>query len=191
MKTAIILCATFLIVIAGFCQDGSAAKQKIKFSSINLAGLVLGANKESAMVQTINGIKKDKWFAGVGAGIDFYVERGVPLFIDIRRDLTDKNNTAFVYADGGMYFPWLKFVQKEQKLNSSISPGAYYDLGIGWKLTSKSKRSFLMSAGYSLKQDKGKVMVQSWNPTIRSMESNREYYNYKYRRVVLKVGIQL
>lgn len=191
MKTVIIISATLLIVISGVCQESAADKQKIKFSSINQAGLLVGANKEAAMVQTINGIRKDKWFAGFGAGIDFYVERGVPLFLDIRRDLTDKKNTAFLYADAGIYSPWLNYIQKEQKLNLSISSGAYYDVGIGWKLKGKNKRNFLMSAGYSLKQDKGKAMVQNWNPGIRAMESNMEHYNYKYRRIVLKLGIQL
>jgi hypothetical protein len=190
MKTIIILVVSLFIVLSTFSQENSIDK-KIKFSSINQAGVLVGANKESAMVQTINGIRKDKWFAGVGAGIDFYVERGVPLFIDIRRDLTDKKNTAFLYADGGIYSPWLNFIQKERKLNSSISVGGYYDFGLGWKLTGKNNRSFLMSAGYSLKQDRGKAMRQNWNPIIRATESNIEYYNYKYRRVVIKLGLQL
>lgn len=151
MKTVVIVVTSLCIVLSTFCQDTSIDK-KIKFSSINQVGLPVGANQESAMVQTINGIRKDKWFAGVGVGLDFYVERGVPLFIDIRRDVTDKKNTAFFYADGGIYFPWPNFTQKGQKLNSSISAGAYYDAGIGWKLTGKNKRSFLMSVGYSLKQ---------------------------------------
>ena len=190
MKRVIMLSAILVTVISGFSQDSAADKQKIKFSSINQLGVVCGANKESAMVQTINGLRKDKWFAGLGAGVDFYVERGVPLFIDIRRDLTRKRNTAFLYADGGMYFPWLNFIQKEQKISSSISPGGYYDVGVGWKLTGKSKRSFLMSVGYTLKQDKGKETVQTWNPSLQGFEKSTEYYNYKYRRLVLKLGVQ-
>lgn len=190
MKTIIILHATLLFVISTFSQDSLAGKQKIKFSSINQAGLVVGAINLSGTVQTINGIRKDKWFAGLGTGIDFYGERGVPLFIDIRRDLMQGVNTAFFYADGGMHLPWSKFIDEEKQLNSSISPGAYYDVGIGWKLTGKNKRSFLMSAGYSLKQVKEQAMRQDWNPILRSMESNMEYYNYVYRRVVLKLGLQ-
>ncbi len=190
MKTVLMFFVSLLVVLSTFAQ-GSTAENKIKFSSINQVGLLVGAAKESAIVQTINGIRKDKWFAGFGAGIDFYVERGVPLFIDVRRDVTDKKNTPFVYADGGMYSPWLNFIQKEQKLPLSVSPGAYYDFGIGWKLKGKNNKSFLMSVGYSVKQEKGKATIQIWNPAIRAMESNVENYNYQYRRLVLKLGIQL
>ncbi|GEO08957.1 hypothetical protein [Segetibacter aerophilus] len=190
MKVVIVFLLSFGMILPAIAQDNLLDK-KLRFSSINQVGLLVGANKESALVQSINGIKKDQWFAGFGAGIDFYIERGVPLFIDIRRDLTIGKNALFLYADGGVYVPWLNFIQKERKLNSKVSPGAYYDAGIGWKLTGKNKRSFLLSAGYTLKQDKEEKMMQSWNPMFTGFESNTESYSYKYRRLVLKVGIQL
>ena len=190
MKIATLLAALLLILSSVHSQEKKAVN-KIKYSSINQLGLLAGANKESFLVQTINGVRKDKWFAGIGAGIDFYVERGVPLFIDIRRDLSAKKNTPFLYADGGMYFPWLNFIQREQKLNSIISPGLYYDLGAGWKLTGKNKRGFTVSAGYSFKQVKEKVTqpvsIAIWPTPV----TEPEYYNYKYRRLAIKLGFQL
>ncbi|MDQ6813224.1 MAG: hypothetical protein M3040_05785 [Bacteroidota bacterium] len=190
MKPAIPGVLLFAIVLTASGQ-GSLKDKKIVFSSVNQAGLIVGVNKESAMVQTVNGVRKNKWFAGLGFGIDFYVERGVPLFVDIRRDLTEKMNTPFVYLDGGLYCPWLNFIQKEQKLTTRNSAGAYYDIGLGWKLSGKNNRSFLLSAGYTLKQDKGKSTVQIWNPVTRAIDNSNDSYQYNYRRVVLKLGIQL
>lgn len=180
--------AVLLISSSAYSQQKTV--NKIRYSSINQMGLLAGANKESFLVQTINGVRKAKWFAGLGAGIDFYVERGVPLFLDVRRDLSEKNNTSFLYADVGMYFPWLNFIQREQKLNASISPGLYYDLGAGWKLSGKNKRGFIVSAGYSFKQVKEKVYPFAVTP-FPGQSVEPEYNNYKYRRLSIKLGFQL
>jgi opacity protein-like surface antigen len=190
MKSVTAVVVSCLMILPAFAQDNVLDK-KARFSSINQFGLLVGANTESVLIQSINGVKKDKWFGGFGAGIDFYVERGAPLFIDIRRELTKGNSALFLYADGGMYLPWPNFIQKERKLNSTISHGGYYDAGVGWKLTDKNKRSFLLGVGYTFKQNNEERPVQSWNPSISAFESCTENYKYTYRRLVLKVGMQL
>ncbi|MEJ7679187.1 MAG: hypothetical protein WKG06_15300 [Segetibacter sp.] len=144
------------------------------------------------MVQTTNGISKEKWFAGTGTGLDFYGERTIPLFLDIRRDLTSKKNTPFAYADAGINFLWLNSNQREQKQFPTSSPGLFYDLGIGWKLSGKNNGGFLFSAGYSFKQVKEKVKYTWWPAPTPALESeNFERHNYLYRRVVIKVGFIL
>lgn len=175
-----------------FINAAEGQHQKIKFSSVNQAGLLVGSRGEAFMVQTINGIKKDKWFAGAGTGLDFYNERTIPLFIDLRRDVTNRKNTPFAYADAGINFLWLNFIQREQKQFPTSSPGLFYDLGIGWKLLGKNNRGFILSAGYSFKQVKEKVKSSWWTfPTPQLETENYEHHNYLFRRVVIKVGFQL
>ena len=185
----ILLMIPFLIL---FMLEATGQSKKIKFSSINQLGLLSGSKGEAFMLQTINGVKKDKWFAGVGTGLDYYKERTVPLFLDIRRDLINRMNTPFVYADAGINFSWLNSLQKQQKQFPTSSPGLFYDLGIGWKLSGKNNRGFIFSAGYSFKQVKEKVKYP-WRlaPTSQLESENYERYNYLYRRVVVKVGFQL
>jgi hypothetical protein len=165
-------------------------KGKIKFSSINQIGLISGGQGESSLIQTVNGLKKDTWFAGVGAGFDFYDVRGVPLFIDVRKELLQKKNSPFIYGDGGVNFEWLNFIQREQHNFPDVRPGAYYDVGPGWKLGSKNKGGFLMSLGYSFKQAKETATQQIYNPVTRTVESSTYSTRYDYRRVVIKVGFQ-
>src|SRR5438045_2506679 len=117
----------FLIVSILVLFAVNSNSQKVKFSSINQLGLLNGSKGESWTVQTINGFKKDKWFGGVGAGLDLYNERTIPVFFDVRRDITSKKNAPFVYADGGVNFLWLNFVEKEAKQFPSSSPGLFYD----------------------------------------------------------------
>lgn len=175
-----------------FIYTAQGQDQKIKFSSVNQAGLLVGSRGEAFMIQTINGIKKDKWFAGAGTGLDFYNQRTIPLFIDIRRDVTNRKNTPFAYADAGINFLWLNFIQKEQQQISTSSPGLFYDLGIGWKLSGKNNRGFIFSAGYSFKQVKEKVKQLWWtSPTPQLETENYEHHNYLFRRVVVKLGLVL
>ncbi|MEJ7676243.1 MAG: hypothetical protein WKF59_26955 [Chitinophagaceae bacterium] len=90
MKAISVLPVLLFIVSSVMGQEMKTVKQKLKFTSVNQVGVVSGSSGESWLIQTINGIKKDKWGTGIGVGVDFYVERGVPLFLDIRRDLLNK-----------------------------------------------------------------------------------------------------
>jgi hypothetical protein len=171
--------------------QGQNIKEKIRFSSLNEVGLLTGSNGDAFLAQTINGVKKGNWFAGLGAGLDFYKNKSVPLFLDLRRDLCGKVNTPFVFAEAGINLLTMNFIQKEQSGLTSSSPGLFYAAGIGWKLRMKHERALLLSAGYSLKQVKQKS--RSWwaAPTIEMQEENYDQYNFLYRRFELKMGIQL
>lgn len=186
MKNLIIVPFLVLLVLHAAGQN-----QKIKFGAVNQVGLLSGDKGEAFMVQTINGIKKDKWFTGVGAGLDFYNERTVPLFIDIRRDLTAKKNTPFAYADAGLNFSWLNAMQRAEKQIFKTSPALYCDLGVGWKLSGKNNGGFLISAGYNFKQVKEKVRNVIWDPVSQTTIETSDRYNYSYRRIVIKVGFML
>jgi hypothetical protein len=191
MKLISILAILLLIASSAESQEIKTDRKKITFSSVNQAGVIIGSSRESWLIQTINGIKRDKWSSGIGVGVDFYVERGVPLFLDIRRDLFNKSNTPFIYADGGAYFPWLNFIEKERRMAIKRYPGLYYDIGGGWKLTGKHNRSFIVSAGYTIKQAKEKSTSNLWMPIAVNTPQEPDYYKYKYQRIVLKVGFQL
>jgi hypothetical protein len=191
MKAIVILHGLLLVVSGAICQQTKEGRQKIMFSTVNQAGLISASNGESAIIQTINGIKKDKWSTGIGVGLDYYIERSIPLFLDIRRDLTDTKNTPFIYADGGACFQWLNQGQKRQRNAIDNYPGLYYDLGAGWKLSGKNKRSFIVSAGYTGKQVREKALSTIWMPMPANTPRDKEYYKYNYRRIVIKVGFQL
>lgn len=187
MKSSFLIPFLILLISSAIAQN-----EKIKFSSVNQVGLLSSNKGESAMLQTINGIDKDKWFIGAGTGLDFCNERSIPLFIDVRRNLVNKKNTPFAYVDAGINFLWLNSIQKEQKQFPASSPGLFYDIGMGWKLSGKNNRGFILSAGYSLKQIKEKVKYL-WRPapTPQLESENYERYNYLYRRIVIKVGFVL
>ena len=180
-----------LLSVYGFHTVAQIKKSPFAFSSITKAGLVAGSGGESYAVQSINGIKKGPWFMGIGMGIDFYQQRTIPLFLQVQKAFTKKNNQPFVYADAGLNFRWLKS-SEWYKVNSSFTPGMYYETGVGWKIKLRSNTRLCFSAGYSFKQVK-ETAPAYWNVPVETLIAvdNFERYNYQYKRIVLKLGIEL
>ena len=164
---------------------------KIKFTSINQVGLLSGSAGQSASVQTINGFTKARWFTGIGTGIDYYGTRSVPVFVDVRSTLSNKLKRPFLYADGGINFPWISDGQKIARgYTATSSPGVYLEGGAGLKFKMKNNNAFLLSAGFSYKEVKDKTeMMRIWIwPTS---DKTYETYKYQYRRIVVKLALEL
>lgn len=162
------------------------------FQSINQAGLLQGEQQTSALLQTINGINYKQWFAGIGAGLDYYRYRGIPLFVDVRRNIFNKSKTPFVYADAGMHFSWVSNQQKiwwGENNRTRFNNGLYTDIGLGYSLGFKNKMAFLMSAGFSHKQVSEIKHTQIWC-LIPPCPDNIETYKYGLNRLAVKLGFQ-
>jgi hypothetical protein len=187
----LLLAITFILLAASSGKAQlTAIDAKQRFSSINLVGVGSGQYGESVAVQTINGLSKGRWFGGVGIGLDYYVYRSVPIFADVRYELIPKANALFIYADAGINTPWLKDIQKNRSgWPTTYKSGLTYEGGLGLKLKGKNKRAFLLSCGYNFSQLKEIVRSVNWLGPDRT--ERKDYYDNRYRRVLLKVGIQL
>ena len=64
--------------------------------------------------------------------MDYYYERSIPVFLDLRKKIFDKLSAPFLYADGGYAFLW----QKEKNIYQMDSHGGlFYELGLAMKFT--------------------------------------------------------
>ncbi|MEO6729739.1 MAG: hypothetical protein ABIN01_00885 [Ferruginibacter sp.] len=189
--TTVMLGCIFLSV------NAQAKKNKFSgaavFSSIVQAGILEGsADKTYGQLQLINGIQKNKWFYGLGLGIDYYGEkRSVPIFVDIRRDLLAGKNTFFMYADGGYNVSWLRNSEKIFLMETSYKAigGLFYEAGIGYKIILKNKVALGLSAGYSFKEQKEYFTIRRFNQLLpgRFIETP-EIYKYEFRRISFKIN---
>ena len=181
----------FCIVAVLFSLSANAQKSKINFNSINTFGVAAGESKLSGLLQTVNGVMYNHWFAGIGAGLDYYTYRTIPLFFDLRRDI-GKLNKGFIYADLGYNIPWKEKPGKEISFYNSyhFTNGFYNDIGIGYKMNFKESSSFLFSAGYSYKKVNNKIGV-ALACLVPPCPEEFSKYEYGYGRIVLKAGIEL
>ena len=187
--TTIIICFIAFRLCAQV-KESSARNAKscsCGFQSILQGGLLEGAAGPSWNLQTINGIYYKSWFAGIGAGLDFYTMRTIPLFIDARKDLFRKSRTPFLYADAGIHFDWLKSKEKPVWASSEYNRGFYYDVGGGYKLSFGNRDALLLSVGYTMKtlREERVVMVQCFTSPCNPP---KDHYNYTFSRLSFKVG---
>jgi hypothetical protein len=191
IRPALVLFVCAVILLSPDTASCQQVKQRYYFSSVNEVGLLTGSKGEAVTVQTTNGFKKGKSFAGVGVGLDFYGYRTIPLFLSYRHDFSTKKNVPFAYANAGVNFLWLNFIEREQMQQLSSSPGFLYDVGVGWRLLGKNNRAFIASAGYTLKKVNYKREAFFIAPTPQLQSESFERYDYFYRRLVVKIGFQL
>jgi hypothetical protein len=181
----------FLMVIVGndaFLQG--TQKEKNVFGSQVSAGIVEGQYGTSFHVETVQGLRYKTWFGGIGAGLDYYYLRSIPLYLSATKFLSERNHSFYVQGNAGVNFVW----QRDQtpswnEVSSEFKPGLYWNGSIGWATGLDRKNSFLFGLGYSYKllREEKEIAVQCFNPPCQNSVEN---YRYSLRRLSLKLGWQ-
>ena len=174
----------------------SSAQHKVTFSSQNYLGLLVGEQGSKSQLQTINGAKFKSWFAGLGAGIDWYYRRSIPLFMSLDKDFLKKGNRNFYFtADGGVNFPWKDDeTYKEQGYEITSTPaGLYWAAGLGYKIgIGKKNDALLLQLGYSYKHIRENVK-NTWypiysDPELLPLQNLTDRFDYYLNTFSLKIG---
>lgn len=194
-KQLVITLSLFAFIVRLPAQE--KALFKLTFHSIEQVALVNGNDAVSGAVQTINGLSYGNWYAGIGAGLDFYRYRSVPLFLDIRRSFDlKKGNKLFVYADGGYNVPWVKSKTPDftiwgwpNNTDYKYKGGAYMDAGFGYAVFFKGGNALLLSAGYSHKYFREKRTTIT-RTSENSETTDVQRFTYNLNRLMVKLGWQ-
>jgi hypothetical protein len=185
MKKVIFFSCMLLACSTGYTQG------KAKFSSQIAAGLLVGETNTEFQLQTINGLKWKKWFGGIGAGIDWYNVRTVPVFASVNRDIYKKGKNIFLLTgDIGVNFPWAQSYMSylDFSYGSDYKPGLYWASGVGYKFgVGKGDNALMMNFGYSYKQSKQEIsnLYPCFNPPCTP---SVETYDYRLKRLSIRLG---
>jgi hypothetical protein len=136
------------------------------------------------------GVHKRNWVIGAGCAIDNYKARSIPVFVDIRRNITTKNIPLFVCLDGGINLPFIPAgtILGTPPVIVYLAPeyrsGFYSDISLGWLLKVAARKQLALSLGYSMKTitELDKVSYQGNNSMKR---------DFLFNRVLLKIGVLL
>ena len=185
MKKIIISVISFI----AFCNV--QAQNKVAFSTQNYVGLLVGGSGNSPQIQTINGVRFNKWFTGIGTGIDWYSERSIPVFLSAERGfrVTPKKNIYF--SSGiGINFPWLDNDHNEWNSwsVSETKNGLFWNAGLGYKISvSKNNDAVLLYFGYSNKVYSEDV-ISTYPCLIGPCPETTETYKYNLKALSIKIG---
>lgn len=147
------------VVALALWAGASWGQDPVRFRSVETVGFSNGSSGSFGQVQTINGVAKGTWFAGLGVGLDYYRFRSVPLFLSLSRDLAiGKRDWLYLFLNGGTDVAWYKrnLSGQDYIISSTFHGGAYWSGGLGylWKLGEHSNKAVLLSAGYTQKKVK-------------------------------------
>jgi hypothetical protein len=183
-----------LLVILSIHSYSQNKKNKLEFTSINSIGSVWGSSQNVVVFQTINGFNYKNWGIGLGVAFDGYGSQSTPIFLDLRRSITN-DKKLFVYADAGVNIPWrtTNFPAKYSWNNEDafkLKNTFYGEAGIGLKKQIVNKTYFVASLGYSFKQFSYiEQNVTTWG--IGGVAGKTDYnYDFYYKRLALRLGIQ-
>jgi hypothetical protein len=191
VQFALSLCL-LLCVTADMAAQQKKPAAVWRFHSINNIGLLEGEAGSAFQLQSINGVQYKTWFAGAGAGLDYYRFRSVPIFLDIRKMFPLAANTFFVYGDIGMHANWL--TEKQKNSNSYVAAlsdfnnGLYTDAGAGYQICLGNKGALLISAGYSFKSLRGTQI--DYTPMTYDGPPAITRLRYDLSRVAIKMGLK-
>jgi hypothetical protein len=176
----------FLIFIF-FCSGNHViAQKKLKFSSQNYAGILEGSSGSALQLHSINGISYKTWFAGLGAGLDYYYHRSIPLFISVSKSLSGSKLPLYFTGDLGVNLPW---TSNEIYFNTpgKYHSGLYAGTGLGYKFSMRNSNALLLNLGYNYKRlsETREVIVNCFIPPCPDYT---EAYNYKLKRLSVRVG---
>jgi hypothetical protein len=183
------------------CSMQLLAQKPAKRSKLYIVpqlGLINGDRYVSGQVALVGGKEKDGWGIGIGAAVDYYKLRTLPVFVDVRKNITNADWPVFAYANFGVnipapletqtrvYSPWYN------TSDSRYQAGLYTDLGLGYAMLNKKHRGFVMSIGFSSKGNTEKYMETIYNdfPPYKANQYERKL-SYSFNRVILKLGFRL
>lgn len=191
--------ALFMIItVTGLAQTKKTQSNRWKYTGNVSGGLILGAQEPSYMVQTIQGVKKDRWMVGIGTGLDYYIVRMVPIVGHGEYHLkTGRKANPFIYAQTGPAIAW-----PDGEWNAKIGELNVFEFKTGWLAESgfgyrfplgKTLKGFT-SFGYSFKQTRYEELQAWWiGPPIwppPQIDENRIQQKMNMFRANIRFGLE-
>jgi hypothetical protein len=177
-----------LFPVVSFSQENSS---RPRFHTIASVGVAAGESTAKPLFQLVPGFSYDRWFTGIGIGLDQYNFTTIPLFADWRVNF-GKTRSGFLYANGGYNFSVnnKSGIDNWFKTTDRFEGGLYMDAGLGYRIRMGPLHRLLFSAGYSQKNITNIVgyTYQCFNPPC-----TEEVYRYHYNlgRIVTKLSWEI
>jgi hypothetical protein len=181
----------FLIVnVISEISLSQSNKSVIKFQAEVQIGPLDGQRGTYVQLQSVNGISYKGYFLGIGTGLDYYFMRSIPLFLELKKNLFNKANTPFIYADGGLEYPWPSNNDKLTLGEINARQGYRFAAGIGYQFAISNKSFLEFNAGYSYKQIKENVLgySQIFDPRVDWLDYT-QHYSYNLNRLSVNIGL--
>lgn len=187
-----------ILLLVFTCVQTNAQSTKKNTSYLRpQLGVLDGNQQNSFQFQVLGGFVTKNWQLGMGAGLDYYKIRSVPLFADIRKYFGG-DNKVFAFVNAGCNIPWAldkqyktSFIQGGGTEKSKFQMGWYTDLGVGYDISLGANRNLSLSLGYSMKtvSEQYNESTWVWGRTLPFITERK--LDYTFQRLSFKAGFDL
>ena len=152
------------------------------------------------MVGLTAGVANKQWVYAIGSSVDYYKLRSVPVYVEVKRQLGNKTNTPFVYANAGINIHWVLESQHQYHnnwgwgptpTNCDFSNGHFVEAGTGVNIRNKKGKGMFLSLGYSSKTLSEAWTESIWDPLKNEIVITDRSKKYLLNRLVFKVGFRV
>lgn len=185
-KTALLFLTAYLFCTATVAQVKKKNDFFKNFHSYNSVQLLNGSSTVSASIHSVNGIGK-KFFAGLGAGFDYYYHHTAPLFIEGRYDLSGGERKLQLFADAGIHIPAGNMNRKEPFKTGDFKTGKLLAAGLDYFIPIK-KDALIAGVAYSRKEVVQMVDNNVWDPVHNMITNIPIKEKYLFNRIWIKIG---
>ncbi|MCE3281378.1 MAG: hypothetical protein K0Q66_115 [Chitinophagaceae bacterium] len=184
-----------LIVAVLFVSLVTAQQKKFSYKGNAEGGLVNGGYQTNAYISTSHGVTWNGWFVGLGAGIDYYRFRTIPVIAEFRKQLGKGDNRAFVVAGTGVDIAWPTGAQQMERITwwgetpSNFRNGFVCKAGAGVVFNAHRKTSFTINAAWNYKSITEKYSEFIWEPGPLPPAPTEKTAVYRLNRLSIGFGI--
>ncbi len=176
-----------LLLIPGFAPAQKTAPAWSPAAVVS-AGVIAGESTARPLIQASGGLHSGRHFGGLGAGLDPYRFKSVPVFAHWKMDI-GWPRLVFAYGQAGYNLPYANGVTDDWfgdvRTTDRFSGGFYFDAGMGYRVRLKGRHSLLFSAGYSQKHLTHTVGY-TWPCLVEPCPEEIEKNRYNLGRIMAK-----
>lgn len=159
------------------------------------ATLLNGDEYVSARFGISGGIRAKRSAFGLGAGIDYYKIRTVPLFAELRTDI-GRSGKIYAFAQAGFNLVWPLQTQYVEHWTvtgfqrDAFRSGWIGEAGLGYKIKLAGKTQLGVGLGYSVKTLRQWYNESAYQPMPPyTLETHERIFDYTLNRIALHAGI--
>ena len=188
MKTKILVLTVIMncLAVVSFSQQ-----KRLSFTGTVQAGLLEGEKGSAMQFGATAGVKLNSWIASLGSGLDYYDVRSIPVFLNVQKNIFNRDKTPFVYLGGGHHFLWLPKTYNDWSWwgNTENKGGLYYHAGIGYQLPVMKKAGWFFTAGFSEKQHSAETS-SAYPCLVGPCPEYKEKISHRLRRLSVTTGLR-
>lgn len=176
------------------------AQSKWKPGALPEVGIMAGSYEPSGDARATFLLAKNSWSVGLGAGIDWYRFRSVPVYAQGRKTFGQKKNKPFVLASGGVnlptkepvqeapiFWPGIRLIDSWAPPVKTAEPGWYAEAGAGYGFFNKKQRGLTLSLNWVYKSRT--EWYETDAPAIANSNSkDRTTTTYLMNRLAFRLG---